>query len=119
MMKHRLTNIVLVTIGFILSPLTWWNDLVINVPLAYLFSAPFSLIDKQLFLPSFVIGYWLSNLLGLLMLHWGGEGLLRKKKATPNMKQSLLVSLVYSAIIIIMVFLGWLAPPSVYLEKYL
>ena len=49
--KHHLINIILVTAGFILSPLSWWNDLLVNIPLAYLFSLPFSILDESLFLP--------------------------------------------------------------------
>ena len=64
--KQRLFNVLLVTSGFILSPLTWWNDLVVNIPLAYLFSIPFTLLHDNLFLPSFVIGYWFTNLLGFI-----------------------------------------------------
>jgi hypothetical protein len=108
----------MVTIGFILSPLTWWNDLVVNVPLAYLISLPFSLMHEKLFLPSFVLGYWLTNLLGFLLLHWGGEGLLHKDKPHPTIKQSLVISTLYTVIIIILVQLGWLAPPSEYLAMF-
>ncbi len=43
--------------------------MLVNVPLAYLFSWPFSAMHEQLFVPSFIIGYWLTNLLGLVMLH--------------------------------------------------
>jgi hypothetical protein len=114
--KRRLLNIILVTTGFILSPLTWWNDLAVNIPLAYLFSLPFSIIDETLFLPSFVFGYWLTNLLGFLLMHWGGEGLLYKERSTISVKHSLYISLIYSIIVIILVLLGWLAPPTEYLQ---
>lgn len=116
MKKRRLLNIMLVTTGFILSPLTWWNDLVVNIPLAYLFSLPFSIFDETLFLPSFVFGYWLTNLLGFLLMHWGGEGLLYKERSTISVKHSLYISLIYSIIVIILVLLGWLAPPTEYLQ---
>ena len=115
-MGHRLIDIILVTTGFILSPLSWWNDLVINVPLAYLFSLPFSLINEQLFLPAFILGYWLTNLLGFLMLHWGGEGLTYRRRPTISVKRSLLVSVLYSVIMIILVVAGWIAPPTEYLQ---
>ena len=115
-MKRHLINILLVSVGFILSPLSWWNDIIVNVPLAYLFSLPFSLISEQLFLPSFVLGYWLTNLLGFLMLHWGGEGMLYRNRRTIGMKYSLLVSVLYSIVMMIFVLLGWLEPPSEYLE---
>ena len=119
MKQHRLLNIVLVTIGFTLSPLTWWNDLFVNVPLAYLLTLPFSLIDEHLFLPVFIAAYWLTNLLGFLLLHWGSLGLLNKPYADISLKHSLLISAAYTAIIILMVLLGWLAPPSAYLDKFL
>jgi hypothetical protein len=115
-MRHRLVDVVLVTGGFILSPLSWWNDAVVNVPLAYLFSLPFSLVSNTLFLPSFLLGYWLSNLLGFLMMHWGGEGLLRRRYPTISVRHSVFVSLVYSIAILILVLLGWIPPPSDYLQ---
>lgn len=117
MIKYRLFNFSLITIGFILSPLTWWNDLVVNVPLAYLISTPFSLISSELFLPAFIISYWLTNLTGFVLLHWGSQGLINNKYYTPNLKQSLIISFVYSTIIIIMVIVGWLESPSTYINK--
>jgi hypothetical protein len=115
--KRNLLSIILVTTGFILSPLTWWNDLVINIPLAYLFSFPFSLLSEALFLPSFVFGYWLTNLLGFLLMHWGGERLFYKERVSISVKRSLYISLIYSIIVITMVLLGWLAPPTEYLQN--
>ena len=117
MKKQPLTNILLVGIGFILSPLTWWNDLVVNVPLAYLIATPFSLISEKLFLPGFVVGYWLTNLLGFLLMHWGGRGLIKNQRTQLTIKHSLLISSIYTLIIIVMVLLGWLAPPSKYLAQ--
>ncbi len=116
MKKRNLLNIILVTTGFILSPLTWWNDLLVNIPLAYFFSLPFSLLDESLFLPSFIVGYWLTNLLGFLLMHWGGEGLIYKERSTISVKRSLYISLIYSIIVVILVLLGWLAPPTEYLQ---
>ncbi len=61
----------LATIGFILSPLSWWNDLLVNIPLAYLFAWPFGALNERLFLPALVFGYWLTNIIGMLLLHAG------------------------------------------------
>ena len=116
-MRHRYGNYLLVTAGFILSPLSWWNDAVVNVPLAYLFSLPFSLMSDQLFLPSFLLGYLLSNLLGFLMMYWGGEGLLRHQRPTMSIKRSLLVSVVYLLILIVLVLLGWIPSPNEIVAK--
>jgi hypothetical protein len=118
MKKYRLTNIVLVGLGFILSPLTWWNDLVVNVPLAYLFSLPFSLLHEKLFMPSFILGYWLTNLLGFLLMHWGGKGLIQNKKTTIPIKQGLLISVIYTILIVVLVQVGWISAPTYYLGKF-
>jgi hypothetical protein len=115
--KRSLLNIILITAGFILSPLTWWNDLLINIPLAYFFSLPFSLLDETLFLPSFIVGYWLTNLLGFLLMHWGGVGLIYKERSTISVKRSLYISLIYSIIVVMLVLLGWLESPTEYLQS--
>ena len=115
-MKHQLTNTVLVTTGFILSPLSWWNDLVVNVPLGYIFALPFSLINEQFFLPAFIFGYLLTNLLGFLLLHWGSEGLVYQRRPTISIRRSLVFSGIYSVIVVLMVLFGWIAPPTQYLD---
>lgn len=114
--KPGLSNILLVSLGFILSPLSWWNDAVVNLPLTYLLALPFSLIDERFFLVAFILGYWLSNLLGFLMLYWGGEGFIYRSRATISVKHSVVVSVVYSFIVIFLVLVGWLAPPTKYLQ---
>jgi hypothetical protein len=116
-MRRHLGSYLLVVVGFTLSPLSWWNDAVVNLPLAYLFSLPFSFISESIFLPSFLIGYWFSNLLGFLMMHWGGEGLLHRKHSPINVKHGLLISLSYSMVMIILVLLGWIPPPSNFLPN--
>ena len=106
-------------VGFILSPLSWWNDLVINVPLAYLFSWPFAAIDERWFVPGFILGYWLTNLLGFIMLHLGSVGFLKKQRDQYDYKSGFLVLLVYTAVILAIVMLGWIDPPTRYLNHSL
>ena len=115
---HYLGNALLLGVGFMLSPLSWWNDLVVNIPLAYLFSWPFSLINEQWFLASFVLGYWLSNLLGLLMLHWGGTGIISQRHVSFNARQSFLISAIYSVIVICLVLLDVLPSPSELVKRF-
>lgn len=116
MNKRRLSDVIMATAGFILSPLSWWNDMLVNVPLAYLFSWPFSAMSEQLFVPAFIIGYWLTNLLGLVMLHLGSAGLLKKQRDKFSFKSSFVVSLIYSALIFVIVMLGWIESPADYLK---
>ncbi len=61
----------LIFIGLLLSPLTPWNDIYVNMPVAYAFGIPFSLISEELFLPMTILGYWLSNILGFILMHYG------------------------------------------------
>ncbi|MCL4875193.1 MAG: hypothetical protein KJ064_00970 [Anaerolineae bacterium] len=106
-MTRKVVDSALVVIGFILSPLSWWNDLVVNVPLAYLFSLPFTLLHESLFLPAFIIGYWLTNLLGFLLMHVGFSGM-------RDFKQALFISLLYT-LLVAMLVIGGMIPPLTHL----
>jgi len=86
--------------------------MVVNVPLAYLFSYPFAAIDRSWFLPAFILGYWLSNLLGFMLLHRGVTGLLGRQKPTMSLQRSLFVALAYTLIIVLLVWLGWIPVPT-------
>ncbi len=110
--SHRLFDTVLATIGYILSPLSWWNDLFVNVPLSYALSYPFTLIDERLFLPTFILGYWFTNWLGFVLLHRGVSGFLSKDKPSLGLKGSLLVAVVYTLIIAALVWLEWIPVPT-------
>ncbi len=105
----------LAVVGYLLSPLSWWNDAFINLPLAYLFSLPFTLFAESLFLPSFIAGYWLTNIAGLVLLHHGGRGLFAKAPP-PDFRKQLLVSLVYTGLVVALVLLGWVRPPRYYMR---
>lgn len=103
-------------LGWLLSPLSWWNDVVVNVPLAYLFSAPFSLIDERLYVPAFALGYWLTNVLGFVLLHKGVAGMLSRRKAT--LKRDLIIATAYTMVIVVVASLGWLPSPTSLLEEW-
>ena len=54
-----------------LSPLSWWNDLFFNLPIAYGFGYAIGWAYPQAFIPATIVGYWLSNVLGILMMQTG------------------------------------------------
>jgi len=56
--KSKLSGGVLALIGFMLSPLTWWNDLFVNIPLALVFAWIVSIFYQPAFEVSFIVGYW-------------------------------------------------------------
>ena len=33
--KQKITGGIIGTVGYLLSPLSWWNDLYFNIPIAY------------------------------------------------------------------------------------
>jgi hypothetical protein len=109
----RARGSVLAAIGFVLSPLSWWNDLVVNVPLAYLFAWPFSAWDEQLYVPAFVLGYWLTNIVGLVLLHKGVAGVVSDRRT--SLKWDLVMATGYSALIALVAYLGWLPSPTTFL----
>jgi hypothetical protein len=115
--RQRVFHTVLATIGYILSPLSWWNDMVVNVPLAYALSWPFARLNEHLFLYVFVVAYWLTNLAGLLLLHIGIRGVATSGTGKPiktnrGVGYHMSVSLLYTAIIILCVWLEWIPSPG-------
>jgi hypothetical protein len=107
-----LTRISVAIVGFILSPLSWWNDLFVNVPLSYAFAwivgkclNSFMVIHKWLFIEFFVLGYFLTNLIGFLMIHSSISGLKTsipglKRNQTASIKRQIAISIIYTLIII-------------------
>lgn len=116
--KRYALNSILATVGYILSPLSWWNDMVVNVPLAYVFSIPFTLLNNQLFLPAFIVGYWLTNVLGFVLLHKGVVGLVSKKPRQQRLWHYLIVALAYTAIIMLLVWLDWIPMPTELIKQF-
>jgi hypothetical protein len=106
-------------IGFILSPLSWWNDAFVNLPLAIGFGWTVALFYPPAFEPAVIIGYWLTNVLGFVLMHKGAA-----KMASFEEKQGrytardwfrdLAVSLLYTLLIVVLVKLQILKP----LEDY-
>ncbi|MBH8551390.1 hypothetical protein I8751_03145 [Nostocaceae cyanobacterium CENA357] len=85
-------------IGYLLSPLCWWNDLVFNLPIAYFFGYICSLFAPKLFMPCVIIGYWLSNIVGILLMQAGAIDVLQKQSQERNLKKELLTGLVSSTV---------------------
>ncbi|MCX8014994.1 MAG: hypothetical protein N2748_03145 [candidate division WOR-3 bacterium] len=103
---------ILLTIGFLLSPLSWWNDTFINLPIAYLIGVLFGIISKRLFLPATVVGYWLTNIVGLILMHAGTQKIFTNQgKAKNIILRQILISLAYTALIIVLVVLKILKSP--------
>jgi len=119
--KKRLINGTLVVMGYILSPLSWWNDLFVNVPIAYLLAIPFGIINRGLFIPFIIFFYWCTNILGIMMMHYGTKNLIKNKKKSSFKKELLKMILwttFYSILIMVLVLFGIIKFPTEYFNKY-
>jgi hypothetical protein len=95
-------------IGFMLSPLSWWNDLFVNVPLALAFAWIVSRIYRPAFEVAWITGYWLTNVLGLLLLHKGVKMMASRegppqKYSRRDLLKDIVVSLLYTLLIVILI----------------
>jgi len=103
-----------------LSPLSWWNDAFVNLPLAIVFAWLVSAFYKPAFDASVVAGYWLTNVLGFVLMHKGGQQLFAKENkpyARREIMLDVLVSLAYTAMIVILLRLGVLKPFENYFHR--
>lgn len=72
----KLKHLGLVGLGYMLSPLSWWNDLFFNFPIAAAFGYGVNWLHPGWFVPATAVGYWVSNVLGILMMQFGATDLL-------------------------------------------
>ncbi|MEN9573241.1 MAG: hypothetical protein RL514_1096 [Verrucomicrobiota bacterium] len=118
--KRKLTGSTLAFIGFMLSPLSWWNDLFVNIPLALAFAWLVSLFWPAVFTASFVLGYWLTNVLGLVLMQKGAQQAL-SDTPKPYIRRQLLadlgISLAYTLLIVALIEYGVLKPLPDYLPS--
>jgi uncharacterized membrane protein HdeD (DUF308 family) len=99
-MFKKLTSGSLIAIGYLLSPLCWWNDLFFNLPIAYFFGKLCSLFSQNFFVAGAIAGYWLSNIVGILLMQFGTLELLKKQSEPQphNLKKELLMGFVSSTV---------------------
>jgi len=107
-------------IGFLLSPLSWWNDAFVNLPLAVAFGWLIALIYKPAFEPAVVVGYWLTNVAGLILMHKGVGRALSKGETRGyswrHFARDLAISVGYTLLIVILIKARVLQPISNYFE---
>lgn len=103
-------------VGFMLSPLSWWNDMVVNLPLAVAFGWVVSLFQPAWYNAAVVVGYWLTNVLGFVLMHRAAAKLLSDSPRPPYgwrpLCRDMLVSLLYTGLIVLLIKLRVLAPFS-------
>jgi hypothetical protein len=118
--KRKISGGALVTIGYVLSPLSWWNDAFVNIPLALAFAWLVSFFYQPAFTASVILGYWLTNVLGLVLLHRGTRKILSEKPLVDwrrELLKDVIISLIYTGVIIALIQLGLLKPFAGYLQS--
>lgn len=117
----KLRGAFFVMIGYLLSPLSWWNDLFFNLPIAYGFGYLCSLFSSNWLWPGAIAGYWLSNVLGILLMQAGVLDVVQGKPQARDFKKELLMgiasSTIYTLIIVALVQSKVLETPDLFSEN--
>ncbi|MBW4518270.1 MAG: hypothetical protein KME16_00870 [Scytolyngbya sp. HA4215-MV1] len=93
-------------LGYALSPLCWWNDLLFNLPIAYGFGYLCSLVSPNCLIPGAIVGYWLSNVVGILLMQAGFLDVVQGQTGDRNLQKELwtgiLSSSLYTGVIVLL-----------------
>lgn len=114
-MGSKLSGSIIVTVGYILSPLSWWNDPFVNIPIAYLVGLLAGLISPRAFSGAMIAGYWATNIAGLVLLQRGSVDLLAPAKGRTGravLVMNLVVSIAYTGVILLLIHVGVLRFPK-------
>jgi hypothetical protein len=123
--KRQIAGGLWATVGYLLSPLSWWNDAFVNFPLALGFAWLVSALwpadgRDRVFGIAVVAGYWLTNVLGFVLLHHGMKEFFAAGTSGTTRRQlihSLGISLGYTALVVVLIKLGVLEPLQSYLVR--
>lgn len=100
----------LIFVGWLLSPFTFWNDIFVNIPIAYFCASAVALISKKIFFPAFLVFYWLTNVLGVFMMGEGAKDLLVGEKIKRYSLTGYLTILFYTAVAGLLIYFGAIKP---------
>ncbi len=109
-------------IGFLLSPLSRWNDAFVNLPLALALAWVVALFYKPAFEPGVVVGFWLTYILGFVLMHKGPARMLREKSCPYTLRdgvRDVLISLIYTVLIVVLLKTKVLRPVENYFHEHL
>jgi hypothetical protein len=111
--KRKMSGGFLAVVGYMLSPLSWWNDAFVNLPLALAFAWVVSAFYRPAFAVAVVLGYWLTNVAGFILMHKGAQQILAEKGrgySRRDLLKDIGVSLAYTLLIVVLLKAGVLKP---------
>ncbi|MEB3816937.1 MAG: hypothetical protein LRS46_03240 [Desulfurococcales archaeon] len=100
-LKNRLISGLIGIVGYILSPLSWWNDAFVNIPIAIAFAYILSKLIGLSMEIGFAIGYWLTNIVGIIMLVTGGYGAAKGGTSKKELVIGLIGGTIYTIVALI------------------
>jgi hypothetical protein len=118
--KRKVSGGMVALIGYVLSPLSWWNDAFVNIPLALAFAWLISMVYRPAFEVSWIIGYWLTNVAGFVLMHKGAQTALSDKPkpySRRDLVKDVLISLIYTGVIVLLLKLGVIKPITSYFKS--
>lgn len=105
---EKFKNGFLFVFGFLLSPLCWWNDLIFNLPIAYGFGKLISLFSADLLIPASIVGYWLSNIIGIILMQLSAVNFIQdKSEKESNLSKNIWVGIGTSTAFTIVAVILW------------
>ena len=111
--KRKVSGGTLAFIGYMLSPLSWWNDLFVNWPLALACAWVISWFYQPAFTACLILAYWLTNVLGFVLMQKGGAKIISEVDQPYSRKcllRDLAISLLYTLLIVALVRMGVMGP---------
>ena len=107
-------------VGWLLSPLTWWNDAFVNIPLSYLMASALHACFRGLRFGWLVLGcYWFTNAVGLAMMSAEGAQMIKTSRNWKRTLTWICVSiLLYSAVMFYLDRTGRLLPLEKLIEHH-
>jgi hypothetical protein len=93
-----------------LSPFSWWNDFFINLPLAYVAANFLNRNFPDAFLKVFLVSYWITNFLGIMLMYAGASGLYPKHLLRDKIWAIITTVIVYSIAASLLIWLKIIRP---------
>lgn len=110
-MSSKVANRAIFVIGWLLSPLTVWNDAVVNLPISYVCAGLVRRLVPVSFLALTIVFYWLTNIIGILMMLAAGKNVVAESGKPGRAIAGMAITIaIYSVILIILYRSGILKP---------